>query len=294
MKLAMNTMAPILSLLSPIDCFIPALGLPYQYVVVFCLLSFPNTFKSIVSNPLAIPRRLLKYVLGETMLLALKGRVSQAATRIVERFLVSARQAGDHRGAIYLVADLWKTTIAISWLPVFFASRMSALFRIVIIESAILILDDWHSLLNTADTKSDAEITWKVRVLRPVKDVWNWLGKKEWVARLALILFCRLVLGGPPWLYAVCFRLLCLTTTISRPIPGSVLIWLIFEVVCYYWGRGLLPLMYLDRLVVLIPGMLPLQANMVALDGKMTLLGRMQYNLIPPRVLFGVVTTAAI
>lgn len=48
MKLTVDSMVPILSLLSLIDCFIPTLGLPYQCLIVFCLMCYSNTFKGII------------------------------------------------------------------------------------------------------------------------------------------------------------------------------------------------------------------------------------------------------
>lgn len=55
MELTVDSVVPILSLLSLVDCFIPALGAPYQCVVVFFLASFSSCFKHNVQIPRKSP-----------------------------------------------------------------------------------------------------------------------------------------------------------------------------------------------------------------------------------------------
>lgn len=191
-----------------------------------------------------------------------------------------------------IVRGLWRTIIAIPWIPVRIGSAIAATIQGAIVQSAVLALDEWDSQ-DFADRNpgaDDAEPAWDVCILQRVKGMWDWLAQDGRVVQLFLILFCRLVLGGPSWLYTVAFRLFSLIMMVSRSSLFSAGAWSISELVHYTVGRRLLGLVHLDRLIMFT---LPLGANVVPLGGELTPLEQAYYILLPSCLFFGAFTVAA-
>ncbi|KAK3293085.1 uncharacterized protein B0H64DRAFT_465021, partial [Chaetomium fimeti] len=212
--------------------------------------------------------------------------------------------------ALQCTAKLWRAVVVIPSFPLHVASLVVATIQCIIAQLALLVLLVWDSHLSFANINPDAQPGLKVRISRTVKQVWGWLAKYELFVQFASFLFCRLVPGGPPWLYVVACRLFLLTIIIAQSTMEWVLVWVLvgaaFEFACFTFGRGLLVLVHLDRFWASIPVILPLaglgspgvreflQGGInTTWEDEMTQIGQAYYFLMASRVFLGAFTVVA-